>query len=208
LLGKSSAKEAVDWLTSLNEPFDVQILAGIVKGSQGSGLDIESCLNLLERFEHSSKNTKFIFDCAEVLLKLDANVEQLDRLLIVLLSVGGESGHSARSISLLEIATARMNHKNVPELMQTRLQSLWNLLPADEIASGDTSSRPWNILNFVIHRLEKVDAVAVKIILQYLLSNSSPEITLKSLNLLTASMPKLDDCSRKLLKLIDHFFFI
>ena len=204
MLGKSSAKKAVEWLTSLNEPFDVQILAGIVKGSQGAGLDIESCLNLLERFEHSSKNTKSLLDCAEVLLKLDANVEQLDRLLIVLLSVGGDSGHSARSISLLEIATARMNHKNVPEMMQTRLQSLWNLLPADEITSGDTSSRPWNILNFVIHRLEKVDAVAVKIILQYLLSNSSPEITLKSLNLLTASMPKLDDCSRKF-KLIDYF---
>jgi len=191
-LGQCSAKEAAHWLSVSDGTLDVEILAEILlSGNPGAQL----CFDLLERVEPKLKGgeSKVLLQCAELLLhRMPAEEMACDRLCVLALSCDDHG--TARP--LLETAAVRWGYADAGDLIRRRFDATWALLSsADQVQSDDVASRPWRVLTAVLGLIDKVDATVIRVLVRFIGESASPEIQLKSLNMLTASASKLTEAA-------------
>ena len=92
---------------------------------------------------------------------------------------------------VLERVAVRLKFPDVDSMIRERLPVLWTSFE-EPIDKWTTTTLAWKILQFLAGDLQLINNYVFDLICQTIISTSSPEIRLKSFNLLTASMEKVE----------------
>lgn len=105
---------------------------------------------------------------------------------------------------------SRLGYSDIKTMFQQRLPHWW---ASKELGAPsnwkEASNQPWRVLQFVAQDLKLIDGYVFGLLQETITSTKVPEIKLKAINILTASMDHLDsnqcdpDVLRSLLQVND-----
>lgn len=93
-------------------------------------------------------------------------------------------------IGILSRLATLQKFEDVTSMIQQKLPALWETFE-ETPEMWTTASLPWKILQFITSDLKFINDYVLELLRQTISSNASPEIKLKSLNMLTATMDQI-----------------